>query len=73
MLFLESKYFLFELLFIFSLNPYISNFRLQFTNESKNEVNKIINEFKEKINNNSNKKYFDSKNNTRGYLKREIL
>ena len=55
------------------LNPYISNFRLQFTNESKDEVNKIINEFKEKINNNSNKKYFDSKNNTRGYLKREIL
>ena len=55
------------------LNPYVSNFRLQFTNESKDEVNKIINEFKEKINNNSNKKYFDSKNNTRGYLKREIL
>ncbi len=54
------------------LLPYVNRFRLQFTNESYDEVIKIVNQYKEKLNG-SNKKYFDSEKQTRGYFKREIL
>ena len=52
--------------------PLANRIRLQFTNESYDEVIKIVNQYKEKING-SNKKYFDSQKQTRGYFKREIL
>ena len=48
--------------------------RLQFTDESPEEIIRIVNQFKEKLNNlDNNKSYFDSEKNTRGYFKREIL
>ncbi len=55
------------------LKPFTNRFRLQFTIESKEETIKIIKQFKEKLYNNSSRSYFDSKTNTRGYFKREIL
>ena len=54
--------------------PNVKRIRLQFTLESPDEVKRIVSEYKEKLNNiDTNKKYFDSKNNTRGYFRREIL
>jgi len=55
------------------ISKYTNRFRLSFTNESYEETKEIIKKFKDKIFNNSNKKYFDSKNDTRAYYKREIL
>ena len=54
------------------ITKYTNRIRLQFTIESKEEIIKIVNNYKEKLNG-SNKKYFDSKNETRGYFKRPIL
>ena len=54
------------------ITKYVKKIRLDFTIESKDEVIKIVNEYKDKLNG-SNKNYFDSKNNTRGYFKRPIL
>ena len=50
-----------------------NRFRLQFTTESYDEVIDVLTKFKKKLFENSNEKYFDSQNNTRGYYKREIL
>ena len=56
------------------IRPFTNRFRLSFTIENKDEVKKIINMAKEKINNKNNKeKYFDSEHDTRGYFKRDIL
>ena len=52
--------------------PLSNRIRLQFTNESYDEVKKIVNQYKEKLSG-LNKKYFDSEKQTRGYFKREIL
>ena len=54
------------------ITKYTNRIRLQFTIESKEEIVRIVNNYKEKING-SSKKYFDSKNETRGYFKRPIL
>ena len=54
------------------ITPYVNRLRLQFTNESYEDVIRIVSEFKNKLNG-SDEKYFDSKNNTRGYFKRDIL
>ena len=56
------------------ITKYTNRIRLQFTIEKASEVEKIINNYKEKLNNmDTNKLYFDSNNETRGYYKREIL
>lgn len=54
--------------------PFIERVRLDFTNESVEEVKKIISEYQEKINNLQTKKhYFDSNSETRAYFKRKIM
>ncbi len=55
------------------IKPFTNRFRLQFTIESKEETKEIIRKFKDKLFNNSTRTYFNSKTNTRGYFKREIL
>lgn len=48
--------------------------RLQFTTEDEKECERIIKMYKDKLNNPTNPtSYFDSKKETRGYFKREIL
>lgn len=54
------------------INQYVKRLRLQFTNETKEEIINIVNSFKEKING-SQKKYFNNKNNTRGSFKHQII
>lgn len=54
------------------ITKYVKRLRLQFTNESSDEIIKIVDQFKERLNG-SNKSYFDTKNNTRGAYKRQIL
>ncbi len=55
------------------IKPFTNRFRLQFTIENKEETKEIIRKFKDKLFNNSTRTYFNSKTNTRGYFKREIL
>ena len=56
------------------ITKYTNRIRLQFSIEDSSEVERIINNYKEKLNNlNTDKKYFDSEKETRGYFKREIL
>lgn len=55
------------------IKPFTNRFRLQFTIESKEKTCEIIRQFKEKLYQNSCRSYFNSKTNTRGYFKREIL
>ena len=57
-----------------NLIPLAKRLRLQFTIENKEECEKILAIFKEKMNNpHSVKSYFNKKTDTRGYYKREIL
>ena len=55
------------------IKPFTNRFRLQFTIESKEKTSEIIRQFKEKLYQNRERSYFNSKTNTRGYFKREIL
>ena len=52
----------------------ISSYRLSFTKETKDETIRIIEMFKNRLNNlDDETKLFDSTNNTRGHLNREIM
>lgn len=56
------------------ISKYTSRLRLTFTNESREEIIKVVEQFKYRLNNlDSKESLFDSKNNTRGYYKRSIL
>ena len=54
------------------IKKYTNRIRLSFTFESNDEIINVVNDYKDKLSGNNNKK-FDSKNETRGYLKRPIL
>ena len=53
------------------ITPLIKRIRLDFTIENKDEIIKIVNQFKNSLNGEKNQ--FDNKLNTRGYFKRAIL
>lgn len=59
---------------LYDLSNYINVFRLQFTIESKEETIRIINMFKNKLNNLEDKtKLFNDETDTRGYYNREVI
>ena len=59
---------------LYDLSNYINVFRLQFTIESKEETKKIIEMFKNKLNNLDDKtKLFNDETDTRGYYNREVI
>lgn len=56
------------------ITKYTNRLRLNFTNETKEEVYEVVKMFRHKLNNLDNaEKLFNSKKNTRGYYKRSII
>ena len=54
------------------IQKYVKRLRLQFTNETKEKIIEVVNNLKSKLNG-SKESFFNSKNDTRGYFRREII
>ncbi len=55
-----------------AITLYVKRIRLDFTNETPEETNQIVNKFKQKLENMHTNKFFDSQTETTGYFKRPI-